>query len=511
MRKVIILCLCLLCLCPTVRATDTGGYPNARSNGRPYYIMVNRTTNTVTVYGLDNDGWYTVPMRVMICSTGRRGRLTPRGTYTTTSARKTWCLMVDGSYGQYSTQFNGHILFHSVCYSGRGVDKLITEEYNQLGTSVSMGCVRLQVADAKWIYDNCAPGTRVTVYESEDPGPLGYGEPLVPYISEELDNGWEPSDPDERNPWRERFAQAVTLDAHTVSVTAGEQVQLTAAVSPATALYPAVAWSTSDASVAALDETGTVTGLGEGAAEITVSCGSLRDVCTVAVNGTLLPLTDLVPGAAYYRDVRYVYERNYMTGTAGGLFRPNEVLTRAAALQALYRAAQTRPLPEPAAEPDAPEAWYDGVLSWVRERVAALTGGEDAAPEDETPPPWYADALAWAEMYGILDGDGADFLPDEAVSRQELAVYLYRFALLYAPETEDSGSLAESESTELPSDAEEAESLTPLEATRWAAIRGLYENASTASRYAPPTRAEFASILRHLDEITAQRLVETAA
>ena len=44
---------------------------------------------------------------------------------------------------------------------------LAVNSFEQLGTPASHGCVRLLVSDAKWIYDNCAEGTIITVYEGE--------------------------------------------------------------------------------------------------------------------------------------------------------------------------------------------------------------------------------------------------------------------------------------------------------------------------------------------------------
>ena len=46
------------------------------------------------------------------------------------------------------------------------------------GTAASMGCVRMTVEDAKWIYDNCKSGTTVEFYSSENPGPLGKPEAM---------------------------------------------------------------------------------------------------------------------------------------------------------------------------------------------------------------------------------------------------------------------------------------------------------------------------------------------
>ena len=196
--------------CVQTASASQGDYIAAnhtRSNGKPYYIMVNRAQSTVTVYGLDSSGYYTVPVKAMICSTGRKGHATPIGTYTL-GGKWTWVHMLDGSYGQYVSQIKGNILFHSVCYNKKDPSTLITEEYNGLGAPASLGCVRLQTADAKWIYDNCARGTKITVYDGTTPGPLGKPARLVDHISPEQANGWDPTDPRKGNPWHAILAAA---------------------------------------------------------------------------------------------------------------------------------------------------------------------------------------------------------------------------------------------------------------------------------------------------------------
>lgn len=174
---------------------------DTKSNGHPYYIMVNRRCNTVTIYTIGDDGKYSVPMKSMICSVGKEENQTPLGTFTTTDVKKRWCLMLDDSYGQYSTQFHGHYLFHSVCFNENKNNAMKQEAYNALGTAASLGCVRLQTADAKWIYDNCESGTLVTIYDDDNPGPLGKPDKEIEYISDEDHNGWDPTDPLPENPW----------------------------------------------------------------------------------------------------------------------------------------------------------------------------------------------------------------------------------------------------------------------------------------------------------------------
>ena len=75
------------------------------------------------------------------------------------------------------------------------------EQFNLLGESASLGCVRLACNDAKWIYDNCKPGTQVIVYDdAENPGPLGKPEE-VKITSENPYKKWDPTDDHMNNPW----------------------------------------------------------------------------------------------------------------------------------------------------------------------------------------------------------------------------------------------------------------------------------------------------------------------
>ena len=173
---------------------STGVY----TNGNPYYLVVNKSTNTVTVYQADETGEYCIPVRSMICSCGND---TPTGTYNTTDQYR-WRYLVGDVYGQYATRITGRILFHSVPYTRQSVDSLQYEEYNKLGTTASHGCIRLTVADSLWIYQNCPSGTIVTLSNGPAMGdPLG--RPTAQTISADSPNrGWDPTDPDQGNPWR---------------------------------------------------------------------------------------------------------------------------------------------------------------------------------------------------------------------------------------------------------------------------------------------------------------------
>ena len=170
-----------------------------------YYIKVNYGANVVTIYKKDSSGKYTVPVKAMVCSTGKA---TPTsGTYKMSNKYR-WHQLNGGVYGQYCSRITGHILFHSVPYKTNSPDTLKYVAYDKLGTKASAGCIRLTVADAYWIYANCASGTYVEFYSSADPGPLG--KPSAQKISSnEACRNWDPTDPLPNNPWKNYTEQAV--------------------------------------------------------------------------------------------------------------------------------------------------------------------------------------------------------------------------------------------------------------------------------------------------------------
>lgn len=189
-------------------------------SGSPYYIKVNKQQNVVTVYEKDKDGKYTNPVKAMTCSTGKD---TPLGTYKT-KAKYRWKLLMGDVWGQYSTRIVGGILFHSVWYYKMDPSTLSATQYNKLGTAASHGCVRLTVADAKWIYDNCPIGTTVEIYNSKDPGPLG--KPTT--LKLPTNAGWDPTDPSDNNPYKEKNPELKGVKDKTVEW--GSKVDLLAGV-----------------------------------------------------------------------------------------------------------------------------------------------------------------------------------------------------------------------------------------------------------------------------------------
>lgn len=163
-----------------------------------YYVMVNVSCNTVTVYTRDENGEFTAAHKAMVCSTGYD---TPRSGVFLPGVQHRWHALFGDVYGQYTTQITGNILFHSVPYlTNWDPGSLEYWEYDKLGTTCSMGCVRLRVIDAKWIYDRAGEIAGIEFYSNSDPGPLG--KPGVDPISgNQSARGWDPSDPDGANPW----------------------------------------------------------------------------------------------------------------------------------------------------------------------------------------------------------------------------------------------------------------------------------------------------------------------
>ena len=106
-----------------------------------------------------------------------------------------------------------------------------------------------------------------------------------------------------------------------------------------------------------------------------------------------------VPASAWYYDaVEYVYENGLMSGVSGGRFAPDDTLTRAMLVQTLY-AMEGRP-------------------------AAASAGFADVASGD-----WYASAVNWAAANGVVSGvSETGFGPNNALTREQLALILYRFA-----------------------------------------------------------------------------------
>lgn len=161
-------------------------------------IKVNRKKNCVTLFAKDGKKGYTIPVKAMACSVGRAATPTVKGTYYLTKNRTYRWAKLGGPtmggycYGQYCSRITGSYLFHSVTYSRPNNRTLSSTAYNNLGGPASHGCVRLQTANAKIIYDIARyQKTKVIIYDGNSAGP--FDKPAVKKIR--AGQNYDPTDP----------------------------------------------------------------------------------------------------------------------------------------------------------------------------------------------------------------------------------------------------------------------------------------------------------------------------
>ena len=173
----------------------------------------------------------------------------------------------------------------------------------------------------------------------------------------------------------------------------------------------------------------------------------------------LMRFSDVDGGQWYTEAIRWAAGNRLVGGYGNGLFGPNDNLSRAQLVQILYNHAG-RP---------------------VIQNGSTFT---DAAPGA-----WYADAVAWAAAEGIISGyGGGRFGPNDPITREQLAVILWRYAgfpvppnlLLDFPFANNACGYA-------------------LDALRWAVEQGIisgYSNGRLEPK-TPATRGQVAQILRN--------------
>lgn len=169
----------------------------------PFEIEINRAENFVVIYGINKEGHYNIVYKTFRCSTGLNPENTPLGVFTV-SDKYRWRLMVDGTYAQYAMRIHGQIMLHSIPYLEASSDTLEYWEYNKLGKPASLGCIRFKAGDIKWIYDNCAPGTTVVIYDNPGEKPPIKLKKFKKLKKSDEKSCWDPSDPDKDNPWKKK-------------------------------------------------------------------------------------------------------------------------------------------------------------------------------------------------------------------------------------------------------------------------------------------------------------------
>ena len=196
-----------------------------------------------------------------------------------------------------------------------------------------------------------------------------------------------------------------------------------------------------------------------GAVTITVTFKVLTDVseCPRDASCPMSGYTDLNMGEWYHDGIHYCLDEGLMDGVDAGMFAPNATTSRAMIVTILWRL-QGSP------EVEATETFTD-----------------------VSPDAWYAKAIAWAVAEGVADGYGEGlFGPNDAITREQLAAMLWRYA--ERPESEG-GLSAFADGAETSAWAQQAVS--------WAVSLGLI-NGVDSDRLDPKgqaTRAQTATIL----------------
>ena len=184
-----------------------------------------------------------------------------------------------------------------------------------------------------------------------------------------------------------------------------------------------------------------------------------------------LPFIDVAANAWYYDAVAYAYENGLMSGTASNLFSPNATTTRGMIVTMLYRLE---------GEP----------------RVSGTSTFDDVADGV-----YYTDAVIWANANGIVTGyDETTFGPNDAITREQMAAILYRYAQYKGYDTAQ-GGMAIREYEDYENISEYA-----LKAMGWAVSQGLVTGTSstTLTPDGSAIRAQVATIFQRFMENVAK-------
>lgn len=163
-----------------------------------YKVRVNKAKNVVIVYEKGDDGKYEKSVRVMNAVVGRD--IKNDASYNI-SNRWLWIKNPNGSFSKFVTQVAGNVVFESIGYKRKeDLSSLNYIEFDNLGNSIDGSFIKLQYADAQWIFDNLDYDTVVEFYESDDLN--GVNVPEVKKISLESDKkNWDPTYNGSESPW----------------------------------------------------------------------------------------------------------------------------------------------------------------------------------------------------------------------------------------------------------------------------------------------------------------------
>nr|WP_081794775.1 L,D-transpeptidase family protein [[Eubacterium] cellulosolvens] len=128
------------------------------SSATNWLILVNRGSRTVQLYTGSRNNW--TENRKIVCDVGAAATPTITGEYAL--GAKMLYFMTGDCRCWYASQISGGYLFHSVIYDGQSSPVNIVD--GTLGQAVSHGCVRMDIKDAKYIYNNVPSGTKIYIY-----------------------------------------------------------------------------------------------------------------------------------------------------------------------------------------------------------------------------------------------------------------------------------------------------------------------------------------------------------
>lgn len=179
-----------------------------------------------------------------------------------------------------------------------------------------------------------------------------------------------------------------------------------------------------------------------------------------------ITFTDVDFDAWYFDAVTYVTENNLFDGITDDEFAPDTPMTRAMLVTVLYR--------------------YENPSSLSDEMIFT------DIPTDA----WYSDAVKWASENKIVDGvTDTEFMPDNAITREQMAAILYRYANIKDVEiSSDDDVLSYTDASDISDYA--------LPAMKWACSTGII-NGTSDSELSPQdtaTRAQVATILMRFIE-----------
>jgi len=124
-----------------------------------YFVWTDLTRQLTYILERKNDSW--TLLKQMPCSTGKNITPTPSGNYKA-GAKVSAFGMNKGYRCKYATGFIGSTyLYHSEIFDTSG--SYLLKNSGTLGERASLGCIRLSVDNAKWIYDNIIPETSVLI------------------------------------------------------------------------------------------------------------------------------------------------------------------------------------------------------------------------------------------------------------------------------------------------------------------------------------------------------------